>query len=239
LGIQKGDRLFIHSSVVTLGRFSKVDDIIGAFLEAIDYEGIIVMPTYSCSIWPKARVFDPIKTKAETGNLPNEFLKLKGVRRSIQGNHSIAALGDQKDRIVHDWVSSSFSKESSIFKTIDQGFKNVMIGTKYSNGCSIFHCIEEELQVPYRYYKSFPGIVRLQDGSEREFDFKMFVRDLNYKCDFQQCASLIDNSNYVKEATYNYGKIRVFPLQDVYLLIKKALHNNPELFLVDKDATIS
>ncbi len=43
----------------------------------------------------------------------------------------------------------------------------------------------------------------------------------------------------VKEATYNYGKIRVFPLQEVYLLIKKALQNNPELFLVDKNATIS
>ena len=146
IGIKSGDRLFVHSFCGSLGKIADITDVIEAFLEAIDYKGIIAMPAYSHINWPRKGYFNPKTTKAETGVLPNAFMNFKGVYRTIQGNHSVCVWGDEKRVIIRDWVTSSFSKESTIYRTIEEGFKNVMIGTSFAVGCSMFHCIEEELK---------------------------------------------------------------------------------------------
>ncbi|MDD5085025.1 MAG: AAC(3) family N-acetyltransferase [Candidatus Omnitrophica bacterium] len=230
MGIKKGDRLFIHSYCASLGKIADIRDVIDAFLEAIDFEGIIAMPAYSYYTWPKERYFNPQTTKAETGVLPNAFIHFSNVYRTIQGNHSVAVWGDKDRCIIRDWVPSSFSHDSTIYKTVEECFKNVMIGTSFSTGCSIFHCIEEELRVSYRFWKSFSGIV--QAGKEkREFDFPMFVRNLAYTVDLRRAEPFLEKTPFVKSCHYNYGKLVVFPLKDAYDKVKSELEKNPMLFI--------
>lgn len=230
LGITKGDKLFVHSYSASLGKIEDIQDVIAAILETIDYQGVVAMPTYTYSTWPKTGYFDPKTTKAETGVLPNAFISFKDVYRTIQGNHSVAVWGDENNHIIRDWVPSSFSKDSTIYQTLRHNYKNVMIGTTFSTGCSIFHCIEEELKVPYRFRKSFPGVVEL--GQEkREFDFTMFVRDLDYNVDLRKAEPFLEKAPFIKSLPYNYGEITVFPLSAAYETIRKELENNPFLFV--------
>lgn len=232
IGIKRGDRLFVHSFCGSLGKITDITDVIEAFLEAIDYEGIIAMPTYSYIAWPRTGYFNPKTTKAETGILPNAFMNFKGVYRTVQGNHSVAVWGDEKRIIIRDWVASSFSRKSTIYKTIEEGFKNVMIGISFSVGCSMFHCIEEELSVPYRFRKSFPGIVEA-GPDKREFDFTMFVRNLAYTVDLQRAEPFLENAPFVKSIDYNYGKLIVFPLRDAYEVVRKELEKNIMLLIAE------
>jgi aminoglycoside 3-N-acetyltransferase len=230
LGLKKGDSLFVHSTGAALGKITSLSEVIESFLEVIDYDGIIAMPAYTYSSWPVKHYFNPKTTKAETGIVPNGFIAFKDVYRTIQGNHSVAVWGDHKKAIIRDWVPSSFSRESTVYKTVENNFINVMIGTTLSNGCSMFHAIEEELQVPYRFRKSFPGVVDL-DGELKEFDFTMYVRDLAYEVDLSKAEPFLQDAPFIRSVRYNYGNVTVFPLSDAYEMIKNEVKKNPLFFV--------
>ena len=138
--------------------------------------------------------------------------------------------------VLTDEVSDKFTE--ALDWAVAHGFKNVMLGASFSTGCSIFHCIEEELQVPYRFRKSFPGVVEM-DGGRREFVFTMYVRDLEYTVDLQRAAPLLEQAPFVRSAVYNYGRIVVFPLADAYELVKSELKKDPWMLIANLHAVKS
>lgn len=232
IGIKKGDNLFIHSTLAALGKSQNPAEIFEAIWEVLDYNGTLVFPTYSFSSWTQNKIFNSEETITDTGILANLFFRKNEVYRTIQGNHSIAIWGELKDKVAKDWVTTSFSKNSAIFQTVIYDFKNLIIGTPLASGCSIFHCVEEIEQVPYRFFKSFLGNVE-HKGVRKEFDFKMYVRDLSYKVDLNKAETTVASLKSYHSQKYNYGTMTSFSLQEAYEAIERKIKRQP-FFLAEK-----
>ena len=101
LGIAQGDTLFIHSSLKSLGYVEGgAGNLLLALQEAVGPEGTLVLPTYympggsiraACEL--KNYVFDVRRHGTHSGRLPEAFLAIAGIHRSVHPTHSVSAWG--------------------------------------------------------------------------------------------------------------------------------------------------
>jgi len=190
LGIDRGDVVFVHSSLSTFGYVEGgADTVIDALLDVLGPDGTLAMPTFT---WGEFHdkigiVFDVANTPCETGRIPETFRKRPGVIRSGHICHSVAACGPHAEEILGDGVSS-FGKGSPFDALYRLNAWNLLLGVGFSS-CTALHSAEERVQVPYRAYRDFrrskivwpDGKVEpsraveylRQDGSANDFD-KMY-----------------------------------------------------------------
>ncbi|MFX0071645.1 MAG: AAC(3) family N-acetyltransferase [Candidatus Hermodarchaeota archaeon] len=137
LGVEKGDILFIHSSLKRIGYVvGGAKTVIDALLETIGQEGTLVIPTYPlhntmyelCTM--KNYVFDYKTTPTGLGTIPAEFLKYKGIYRSIHPTHSISAIGRNAKEITesHHIGDKAYGENSPWAKLIEMNGKFLGIG---------------------------------------------------------------------------------------------------------------
>ncbi len=101
LGIARGDALFIHSSLKSLGYVDGgAATVVQALQDAVGPEGTLLIPTYympggtirgTCEM--PDYVFDARKHGTHMGRLPEAFLASAGILRSIHPTHSVSAWG--------------------------------------------------------------------------------------------------------------------------------------------------
>jgi aminoglycoside 3-N-acetyltransferase len=118
LGVQRGDTLFIHSSLKSLGFVEGGPGaVIGALQDAVGAEGTLLLPTYwlpggtilaTCEL--PGYVFDVRQHGSNMGALPAAFLATPGVQRSVHPTHSVSALGRHAA-----WVTAGHHQAPSVF----------------------------------------------------------------------------------------------------------------------------
>ena len=101
LGIARGDTLFVHSSLKSLGYVEGgALAVIRALQDAVGPQGTLLLPTYylpggtvraACAM--PGYVFDPRRHGTHMGRLPEAFLASGSIRRSIHPTHSVSAWG--------------------------------------------------------------------------------------------------------------------------------------------------
>ena len=101
LGIARGDTLFVHSSLKSLGYVEGgALAVIRALQDAVGPQGTLLLPTYylpggtvraACAI--PGYVFDPRRHGTHMGRLPEAFLASGSIHRSIHPTHSVSAWG--------------------------------------------------------------------------------------------------------------------------------------------------
>ena len=106
LGIIKGDLLFVHSSLRSIGFVDNGPiSVIEAIMDVIGPTGTLVFPTFSINktmentLNNKKYIFDPDKTPSTVGKITEVIRKLPNVKRSIHPTHSVAALGPLAEEI--------------------------------------------------------------------------------------------------------------------------------------------
>ena len=122
MGVVPGDVVMLHSSLKSLGYVvGGAQTVLEAIYQAISPGGTLVVPTYYLpggNIYDTCQladyVFDPRAHRSSLGALPNAFLTLRGIRRSIHPTHSVSALGPQADYVVstHHLAPSIFGQGS-------------------------------------------------------------------------------------------------------------------------------
>ena len=104
VGVPPGSILMAHTSLSEFGYVEGgPDTVIEALLDALGPEGTLAMPTLSCS-WAGRPPYDPKKTPARIGAIPNAFWPRPGVVRSPHPTHSVAAFGPRAAEIVSGHV---------------------------------------------------------------------------------------------------------------------------------------
>lgn len=150
-GIEKGDSLFIHSSLKGLGYIENgAIDIINALQEVVGEEGTLVFPTYSISLSmfdtvnDPDFVFDPDSSPSTVGRITNVFREMPGVVRSLHPTHSIAAWGKNAKYLTEDHykAKSNFSVDSPFGKFLKLNGKIVGLGINYGN-VTFYHTYED------------------------------------------------------------------------------------------------
>jgi aminoglycoside N3'-acetyltransferase len=155
LGVQPGDTLFIHSSLKSLGFVEGGPAAVLAALQAaVGPQGTLVLPTYylpggtiqgTCEMVDY--VFDVRQHGSNMGALPNAFLALPGVCRSVHPTHSVSAVGRHAAWLTeaHHRAPSVFGEGSpwQRFATLQQA---KVLGLGVSMGpITFYHLVEDTL----------------------------------------------------------------------------------------------
>lgn len=176
LKIPKYSTIIIHSSLFRFGIIDGgVSTIYNVLKNVFDETYTLLMPTYTFS-FSKTREWSCINTKSETGSLTEYMRVLEPQNRSLNPFHSVCMEGPQKDYLLSNFSDSSFGENSVYEKLYKLGAYNLSIGSEFIGGATFCHYAEEILKVPYRFYKSFPGIVKDYLNNKIDIDFKMYVR---------------------------------------------------------------
>lgn len=190
VGLKKGDSVFCHSNVGFLGTPAggKTADnifytILNAFLDVIGEEGTLIVPTFTYS-FPQQKIFDPVASSSDCGFFTEMLRQKNEAYRSLDPCVSVAAIGRRAREFTIDVPSNSYG-ENSFFARFHQA-NGIICNINYDAGSTFIHYVERELQVPYRFDKTFTGIVQ-QHGKRETKQSTIWVRYLvpgtEAKCD--------------------------------------------------------
>jgi aminoglycoside 3-N-acetyltransferase len=173
-GIRSGDTVSLQVSLGRLGLpfgierdYAALSNFaIDAFLEILGSRGTLVVPTYTYSIG-RGEVFEVESTPSSIGEFPEVFRCRKGAIRSRDPMMSSAAIGPNSDAIVRNISRSCYGEGSTFHRLRDANAKICTLGISLY-WATFRHHIEEIAGVPFRFAKSFTGIVREQGIESRE-----------------------------------------------------------------------
>lgn len=159
LGIRRGDAVFLHSSLKSLGYVEGgASSVVKALQEAVGPEGTLLVPTYylpagtvkaTCEV--EGYVFDPRKHGTNMGRLPETFLREAATHRSVHPTHSVSAWGRHAHYLTeaHHRAPSIFGEGSpwERFVGLEQA---KVLGLGISMGpVTFYHVLEDALGVAF------------------------------------------------------------------------------------------
>jgi len=155
LGIARGDAVFVHSSLKSLGYVEGgAEAVVRALQDAVGPNGTVVIPTYympggsirgTCEL--PDYVFDVRKHGTNMGRLPEAFLASAGIHRSIHPTHSVSAWGRHAGYLTsgHHRAPSVFGEGSPWQRFV--GIDNAkVLGLGISMGpVTFYHVLEDAM----------------------------------------------------------------------------------------------
>lgn len=179
LALPAGHVYVVHSSLLKLGLIEGgLKGVMQCLWDVLGHDATILMPTFTFA-FGRTRVWDYHQTRSETGALTEYFRKLPGALRTIHPFHSLAAIGPRAHQFAQCAGLSSFGPGSPFALLYDMEAIDIAIGLDLVGGATFLHHTEEEAQVPYRFYKEFPGDVSDQHGKKLPNTYKLYVREIN------------------------------------------------------------
>lgn len=239
IGVNQGDKLFIHSDISVFGRLNIFDRnvflniLLDAFKEVVGSEGTLIMPTFSYSFC-KGEVFDIKNTKSTVGVFTEFFRKSEDVARTAHPIFSSAVWGEDKNEFLNI-SKDSFDEESIFGKLNKKRVKLIFLGAPF-HSCTFIHFIEQSKQIPYRYFKSFNG--KIIDGeSEYDDEYTYYVRKLeeNSVLNTERLEQFLLENNLLKKVNLGDGKILSIDAHTLFENGIELLNQNPKFFLKEDE----
>ena len=143
------------------GDVRKIPDMMLDIIEdVVGKERTLLFPAFCASHFVKHGEFDLTRTPpSESGILSKYALKRNGYVRTYQPLHGFIVKGPRAQEILDMPCTSSWGRDSVLAWMGDMNARILALGLPLHKACSYFHKIEEELRVPYRYFKSFTGVM--------------------------------------------------------------------------------
>ncbi len=172
LGVKRGDRLLVHSSLKLLGWVDGgADAVIDALEATVGPSGTVMMPAFT---FPPAEIFDPVRTPTTMGAISEAFRKRPDVIRSIHPTHSVAVWGADARRFAsaHE-TATALGVGSPVHRILSEGGDIILLGVGHWANSAV-HVAEAIAKVPYLdipYSEEYAQTLhaRLPDGSLRDF----------------------------------------------------------------------
>ena len=182
LGVSSGDTLFVHSAIDKFGKVGPAfearvlcDSLVRALKKSVGPKGTLAMATFTYK-YCGTRIFDVDKSPSEVGALSEFFRKQRRTIRSQHPIFSIAATGPKSRSLVKTGVDA-FGDDSVFGNVRRDNALLVFLGTNFKS-CTLGHHITQMHQVPYRYMKTFSGVIK-RGRRSRKIDATYFVRPLD------------------------------------------------------------
>lgn len=171
MGIKKGMSVLVHADLDNIGYLSNgPQTVIDALIDAVGYDGTIVMPTFTlnmvdpccrkdvhidCESWEYIRdsmkPFDRRLSCSGSDELVSQFLRNEAVARSYHPLYSFAAWGKYA-KVICDRhpLHFSLSKESPLGRLFELNGFVLLLGCSYAE-CVMFHMARYDTgQLPIR-----------------------------------------------------------------------------------------
>jgi len=246
LGIQKGDGLLVHSAVQYLGlpegglgmyyeAFNSVLNLTNKRTESqwqsSSNQGTLAVPTFTFA-FARGEAYDPQSTPSAGMGAFSEFIRqLPEARRTKHPMQSLAILGRWTDDLSHRDTLSAFDPGSAFERMLELNFQLLLLGADIQ-AVSLIHYSEQKANVPYRFWKDFPGIRKA--GSEREnCTYRMFARDLSIDphLNLHPVQIELQKRGQWNSQTLNYGQVSIFRISDFIRVADEFLEKDPWVFV--------
>jgi len=241
VGVERGHIIFVHSDVSVFGKIGDIknkDEFLGlilqSFKEAIGTDGTIIMPTFSYSFC-RNEIYDPDSSSSKVGALTTYFRKQRDVVRTIHPIFSVAIWGQKKEYFNSNLSKDSFDKDSIFGKLHKHNGKIIVFGSPFATSATFLHYIEQSHGVPYRYVKTFKGIIKKGD-IEYEDEYTFFVRylDKNVILDTSRLEKYLLEKKLMREVRLGSGRILMIESDVLFKEGYKLLDHDIYFFLKEK-----
>ena len=233
VGIKPGDILFGHSNIGFFGFPEEgrnpqlvADVILEAIFDVIGSGGTLVVPTFSYS-FGKKEIFDLEFTPGIGGPFAEAVRIRPGAVRSLDPSASVAALGARALELCSNAPENSHGPDSFFDRIWKANGK--VCNFNFNATTTFTHFTERVLQVPYRFDKTFEGVVRAQ-GREEKRKSTIFVRkELIPETEFayERFDRLAVESGLCLKAKVGRGFIKCMAVRDQFDLIERNIGQDP------------
>ncbi len=236
LGIGPGDRLCIHSRLLSFGRVEGgPDTLLAALRDAVGEAGTLCFPTFTMNLDAKT-VYSRKETPPHLmGALSQIAYTLPDAVRSGCPMHSYAAIG--KDAaLMMDAAQDQSVGPGSVFAVMQEnGFKLLLLGCNFHEGATHVHQTEAMAGVPYREWLDLPRKVLTDDGTVKDIKVRYYARrtDMAVKTDlfpFEHAVRATHPTAFAPLA----GSARtsfIMPLDKFDAITKAALAKTPSILI--------
>jgi len=183
-GVAEGDTLLVHSSITrTLRRIAKMGGevsptlVMKSFLQALGESGTLLLPLFSFD-FSRGVTFDIRNSPSQMGSFTEVGRLWPGAVRTGHPIYSFAVIGKNADMFRGLKNFSGYGQDSPFGILHRLGGKIGVIDLPDLNSMTFYHYVEESLEAPYRYHKTFTGQYSDEDGVESAKTFGLFVRDV-------------------------------------------------------------
>jgi aminoglycoside N3'-acetyltransferase len=178
----RDDVLVLFSALWTFGHILGLSRdsgsrILATILDAIGSSRTLVLPTYTFS-FAKTRLYDVLRSKPETGVLPEIGIKTNGFVRSLHPMVSHLAFGPRAQEIISCRQSTAWGNDSVMGWFETHRARIGVLGITWGQGCAFIHRAEERFGVPYRYYKRFQGRLMFDGVDQGDCSETLFARPM-------------------------------------------------------------
>lgn len=221
--------VMIHSSLLPLGVVEGgAAGLYTCLRETLGPDATIVMPTFTLS-FGRSRRWSYHGSRSETGALTEHLRLHEGVVRTVHPFHSVCIDGPLRDVFGSCNATSSFGDGSPFAVLHDADAWNLSIGTEFAS--TYLHHTEETLQVPYRYYKPFPGEVLGRDGTQDPREFRMYARLITDTYEFEnvweRAWDALSSCFRVRTLDRGGGKFMLSRIREGHAALARLLQRNP------------
>ena len=179
-GVCDGDILLIHSNVRRTIRKYKVSpkEILESFIKAVGVNGTVLLPLFNFDFC-NGKSFDIKNTTSQMGVLTEIARNYADAVRTGHPVYSFAVIGKHAKEFEDICNISAYGKDSPFAKLHEMGGKIAILDLPDQNSMTFYHYVEEILQVPYRFFKSFKGQYTDAAGHSSLREFTLYVRDID------------------------------------------------------------
>ena len=165
MGMREGSNVFIHSSMREFYNYrGTAKEFIEAILQVIGSEGTLMMPAFPKNVRKLLNRdginFSLSEEPSGAGYLSEEFRKYPGVKRSINIQHSVCAIGKLASffTCTHHLSDTCWDVFSPYYKMSQVSTLIFSFGlTPYLRNVTVVHCAESVFKNKYKYFNSFWG----------------------------------------------------------------------------------
>lgn len=183
-GLRPDDTVMIHGDALVAAQIREVDKseqlsvLADTIIDYLAKDGTLIIPTFSYSFTNK-EPFNVEQTPSKIGLFSEVFRKKPGANRSRHPIFSVVIFGKNAEDYIDCSISDCFGPNTIFDKLYKKNAKIMCLGCGL-NQITFTHYIEQQHNVPYRFNKSFSGIIESTEKKE-EIITDYFVRDLNIK----------------------------------------------------------
>ncbi|MHB8996718.1 MAG: AAC(3) family N-acetyltransferase [Armatimonadota bacterium] len=232
LGLAAGDMVMVHSSLSSFGLVEGgAPAVVSALLEILTPAGTLVAPTFSKYLQGEPE-WDRERTPSLMGAISETVRTWPGALRSSHAAHPLAAIGAQAELICRRPHRTGFGTDSPFMTLIEQNSWVLLMGVTYSN-CTLFHLLEAEAQVPYRFMEERKAVVVIngvRDESGGAWEFTRLPGAVN---DFLTLGHELEEMGLVHRATIGNSEQRLFRAADTYRVGSERMAEDPLYLLTE------
>ena len=232
MSLNKGDVVYCHSAIGYFGRISNCSNsdalcemFYDSILEIIGSTGTLIVPTYTYS-FPDNKIFDPENSSSSMGIFSEWIRSHQDSVRSLDPCYSVAIIGDNKDYLLDDIPENSFGR-GSVF---DKFYRlNGKILNFNFPGNTFIHYVERELNVNYRFDKSFSGFVKINNTKQPKSStiYVRYLSDDSLEHTPVHYEAEARRLNFLQTMRLGRGEISIITSHNVFNLIKNTITSRP------------